>query len=365
MRAGSTVTSTRAGPTLTVVAYGPRGLGGRRRVARQRAGGGDRGEAERELGLQRAPQQHAGAAGRVRSAAALRSAGSVLLAVDAPRATMPSAITILISTRAAEGGVEQRAEAADLDDPLDDAGEQQRPAARGRRARRSGRRRRPAAACAARGRAPRWRCAARARARRSRRARRSSRARGGCSRAAGSRPATGRWCGRRARAAARARRAGRRARRAARRERRGGRAGAWRAAPPRGRATSAGLPAGPARGWSGAGERAAAPDEQPGERAEAPGAAEAGAEHLARRRPACAAAQNVPPWPTAPCRISAASAERKPATAAIASRRSSRAVNGREATRVGRQQAKKKISAPRPRAIAPYWKPRATPARCW
>ena len=46
--------------------------------------------------------------------------------------------------------------------------------------------------------------------------------------------------------------------------------------------------------------------------------------------------------------------------AAIRIRRSSRALNGFETRRAGRQQAKKKINAPRPRAIAPYWTPRAT-----
>ena len=53
-------------------------------------------------------------------------------------------------------------------------------------------------------------------------------------------------------------------------------------------------------------------------------------------------------------------AERKPAMAANSRIRSSRAVKGRETRPAGRQQKRKKISPPRPTAIAAYWTARAT-----
>ena len=73
-----------------------------------------------------------------------------------------------------------------------------------------------------------------------------------------------------------------------------------------------------------------------------------------------AADQKVAPWPIAPCRITASSADTKPAIAANSRMRSSRAVKGRETTPAGRQQTRKKISPPRPMAIAAYWTARAT-----
>ena len=73
-----------------------------------------------------------------------------------------------------------------------------------------------------------------------------------------------------------------------------------------------------------------------------------------------AADQNELPSPTAPWRTIAASADTSPAIAAISSRRSSRAVNARERRPAGASTASRKISAPSPSAIAPYWKPRAT-----
>ncbi len=72
-----------------------------------------------------------------------------------------------------------------------------------------------------------------------------------------------------------------------------------------------------------------------------------------------AADQNVEPSPTAPWSTSAAKAERKPTIAATSRIRSSRATNGRDVARARRQITRKKISVPRPSAIAAYWKPRA------
>ena len=204
-------------------------------------------------------------------------------------------------------------------------------------------------------------CAARTRAPRSRPARRSSPARAGCS--TGSRIATGFctlvWPPSEGSRASANERDGEREQLGRERGARGGERRGAGGASVATRAAAAGVPS------------VRVP---PGPKARAPGLARSGrsastasttsqaAAPMPQARPkrvpstslttsGLAAAQNVPPWPTAPCRITAIAAETKPTSAATSSSRSSRRVKARRGAAPAVQEEDQRAEAERDRGV--------------
>ena len=104
----------------------------RRGVADQRRGHAEHDDDERDLGAQRAPQQASGAARRLTAGRQAPQRGHDALAIDGAEANEDEQQDELDEHGAPEGGVQQRREAAHVDQRLRDPGGQQRRHARQR-----------------------------------------------------------------------------------------------------------------------------------------------------------------------------------------------------------------------------------------